>query len=227
MITNTGKTLIFAAVLASTFGLREARAQADPPGNPLADGQTQSGVSLQTNTELGAPADLVQAETHDIVTAGNVQGTLTSEVYIDDSNNPFGLDDLTFRYVLHITGGTVTSLENSASENWVGILTDVGQNNSFDGGSGGDFATSVARSDGTITWTWSPGLKSTTDGGVSANLIIETDATNYENGTFDINDPTHVQGYVATTPDGGATVGLLGAALVGLGALRRRLNSQH
>jgi hypothetical protein len=232
-------TAVCAAVLLLA-GIQRSMAQTDPPGNPLADGQTQNASTtpaLSTDTDAGAQPPLVKLATETMEINNDPNNTVQSWVYTDDKNNPYGLGFLTFKYVISLQDlngvvgpNGITTFQNAGTGGWGGFLTSVGENNASGGASpNGYLADSVSRSANgdVITWDWSPGLTSSTGSGaaqgMSAVLIIETDATSYANTTFEMNDPTaSVTAYIAT-PDGGMTLALLGGALVGIQSLRRKL----
>jgi hypothetical protein len=223
-------------------------AQDDPPGQSLADGQSISGSALTGLTVDEYNGTKLASETK-YFSADNVAGSVDSYVYNNDLNNPYGLNDLTFKYVITITPGTLhdygmVSFANTSANPFDLFSTSVGENNKYDGGTGGDLATSVDEmTAGVIKWTWSPSLTSLygpgEGAGTSAVLIIETDLTgaDYESvdkgfsiiaGTKDSQpeDP-YVTAYMPMldpqpASDAGATIMLLGGALVGVQSLRRR-----
>ena len=210
-------------IVLSTCLLAASSARAGVSGQSLSDGQTINftGSPPVVDQSGGTVVD----QFTQTFTGNNVSGSLQSWVYENDQNNPYGLNDLTFKYVITITAGTVNNNgmvtfanDNNLSGNlWDFFLTSVGQNNKNDGGKGGDLASSVSEASGVITWEWSPNLTPSIDGGVSANLIIETDASSYTKQDFTIasvnNDPD-VHGLFPILPE--PTAAMLGLVALGL-----------
>ncbi len=205
----------------------------DPSGQSLTNGQT---INLTGSPALTIPtgAVILDAITRDF-TGDNVSGSLESWVDDNDQNNPYGLNALTFKYVITITSGTINNdgmatfanyVTASGNGNlWDPFLTSVGENNTSDGGKGGDLASSVSEAAGVITWDWSPNLTPSIDGGLSANLIIETDATSYAKQDFLVaaaGDDPDVTGFIPVVPEPSSLV-LLGLGGLGLLACLRRL----
>ena len=208
-------------------------AQGDPTGGQsLSDGQTIYFTGSPPVVTVQSGYTQLDSITRTF-TGNNVSGSLTSSVFDNDGNNPYGLNDLTFKYYITITAGTVNNKGMATFANWVTasghlwdfFLTSVGENNTFDGGNGGDLASSVSEAAGVITWDWSPNLTPSIDGGLSANLFIETDATSYTTQDFSIAatgaDPD-VTGLIPEEVPEPSIFAFLGLGILGLLAYQQR-----
>jgi len=189
---------------------------------PIINGQTVSPVPAAS---VAAGATQLATETTKLVKTSTgtkfPAGTIQSWVYSGDANNPFA-GGLTFVYQINISAASTTFADSFAdSADWAGFLTDVGSKKT-----GVQINPASANRDSDIlTWVFSP--THVTAGKSSALLIVETNAKKYQNDAFNVHDggTSSADAYVPlAVPDGGLTVALLGGALIGLGAIRRKLS---
>lgn len=109
-------------------------------------------------------------------------GTLTSQVWKNDSSSPFGLNALTFTYELAIASGSANAVDRFTVSSFNGYQTDV----SYTGGtpSAGVPPLTIGRSPtgDIMRFVFEDGLGNATlaPGKNSALLVVQTDASNYQ-----------------------------------------------
>ena len=107
-------------------------------------------------------------------------GTLTTSVLSNDASNPFGLNALTFTYLLSSNASSTNVIERLTTNGWSGFLTDV----SFQAPATGtlpsymDRQTSDVVGFGFLPAPLGPGTLN--PGNTSALLVIHTDATLFQ-----------------------------------------------
>jgi hypothetical protein len=205
MVRNTLAGL-FVAMLSSS-----AMATLLAPGSTVAPSPTASPAGAALVVSSGA-------QPFASVDGTSFSGTLTTNVYTADAGNPFGLNVLTFTYLL--TNAGPDALERLVTVNFQGYGTDVSVNGAF----AGALPTSADRSaNGRVVgwdYTGGPGIPG---GGSSTLLVIHTDATLHVAVQNSV-----INGSVAVVNSFGpapipepATLGLAGIATLGL-VIRRR-----
>jgi hypothetical protein len=182
---------------------------------PLAPGGT-----VAPGTDGGSFATLATAS-YNFNFAGDT-GTVTEWVGNLDTN-PFGASDLAFVYQITVTSGTISAL---SAANFGNALTDVAYAGCGIGGCNGFGSiapTSATRSGNgnVVRFLFNPEL---TGGQVTYALEIETNATQYGNGSVGLIDGS-AQGFPGFAPvPEPASLSLLGTGLLALGGgLRKKL----
>jgi VPDSG-CTERM motif len=193
-------------------GLIPAAVEADPTGGTLVDSLASPFV--------GTPGP------------NFITGTVYSAVISGDPSNALG--GLTFIYQIVSGAGSASNLHRLTIEGFDSISVDASQNLGLPAIVGLAAAGFV---DGTTDWdTIDRSVSGDVVGGnllfpgvppgvTSEILVLQTSATNYTRNTANV-----IDGSTGTTsvlspqvPDGGAAIGLLGMALMGLEGLRRKL----
>jgi hypothetical protein len=161
--------------------------------------------------------------------AGSPAGTVTSQVWTGNANNPYGLNAETFVYQIYAGSTSPTIIEGFLANNFAGILTSVGYN-TFWGPAGSIIPYTIDRNTpGSVDFRF-PNVQgdAISPGGSSVTLVIDSNFTGTPGeGLSGVQDS--VQGNVLTLtpnlPDGGMTVTLLGFALMAIEGIRRRIIS--
>ncbi len=158
------------------------------------------------------------------IVGGPINGTLDSSgidvayssfVYADGSSAVCGgcLD-----FVYNFTNDGSTTATSISMENFAGFLTDVGRN----GGAGVDASSITRSSDGSIvTFLFANGLA---PGQSTSQLLIETDATSFQGGTFTVDagdNSASAAAFAPTIPEP-SSIALFGTGLLAFFAAARR-----
>ena len=195
------KLLTLAGVLGLTF-----QAAALPIGTA-----TLGGGAVQVLPPLVSP---LVPDVNDL--AHQLNGSLESRAYRNDSSNPFGLSGITFWYQLTMSS-IVPSGDNAnrlSLNGYLGFLVNAAY----------VAATGVAP-DGYTFFADTVGFNiSLAAGQQSAILLVRTSATGVKVALEKVQDggQSDTFGFAPAVPDGGTTVVLLGGALTGLGLLRKK-----
>jgi hypothetical protein len=161
---------------------------------------------------------------------GSPVGTVTSQVWTGNANNPYGLNAETFVYQIYLASASQTIVEGFLANNFAGVLTSVGWN-TFWGPSGSLIPYTIDRNTpgGSVDFSF-PNVASDAilPGGSSVTLVIDSNFTGTPGEALSgVQD--RVQANVLTLspnlPDGGMTVTLLGFALMAIEGIRRRIIS--
>ena len=185
---------------------------------PLTGGSSSTNLALSmgASSQLLATLNGTYAETIVVppgppVTVGN--GTYTAQVYKDSNTG-----DLDFLYTFTVSTGIIDGVSTFG---YAGFITNVG----YLSPSSGRTPDSVSRSStgSVINWSYDT-IGSVLPGQSTATLAIFTNSQHYVKGFASVIDSGvgSVAGFAPTIPDGGTTVMLLGGALLGLAALRRK-----
>ena len=183
------------------------------PGGTVAPGPTGSPAGAALVVDSG-PQPFASVD------GTSFSGTLRTQVFTNDAGNPFGLNRLTFTYLL--TNNGPDALERLVTINFQGYQTDVGTNAVL---VPGILPVAADRSaNGRVVgwdWTGGPGVG---PGGNSTLLVIHTDATQHQAAQNSV-----INGSVAVVNSFGpvpipepATMGLAGLAALGFVARRRK-----
>ena len=170
-------------------------------------------------------------------TNGSVTFDLVTAVYADPTN-PFGAGDLDFVYQVQNFAVSPDAIARLTAINFTGFQTDVGFTAIGSAIPGGLFVDGtqapqlVGRAlSGDVTSFIYEGLAPSTfvPGSISTALIIETNATMFAPGKFNVIDGgvSTVDAFqpLAAVPDSGTTATLLGLGVIGLCAAYRALGS--
>jgi hypothetical protein len=153
----------------------------------------------------------------------NFSGTLTTNVYTQDMANPYGLNKVSFEYILT---NDVTSVGHHLSElslNGFGVyLSDVSYIPVL--GNTNPHATDRTNGDSIgFSFVQSPiGPGKIVNGASSSRLVVQTDATSFTSSVAAIENGDIAHSLIlAPVPEPG-TIGLAVAGLIGLGLVARR-----
>jgi hypothetical protein len=168
-----------------------------------------------------------------VTNTGLTSGTVTTSVFSDPLNT-FGAGDLTFVYQVHNSAASMDSIGRVTAINFTGFMTDVGftlAGGAIPGGHYVDGSKTPVLVDRSIfgdTVGFNFAALDFSPGTTSLTLIIETNATQFAPGVFNIIDGgvASVDAFEPTVPDGGTTVALLGIALAGLEGVRRMFRAR-
>jgi hypothetical protein len=170
-------------------------------------------------------------------TTSTMSGTYLAAVYSDPSNT-FGAGDLDFVYQVMNSANSTDSIGRTTAINFTGFLTDVGftltgstLGAGFVNGTVVPITVDRANSGDSIGFSFTPPVSAAINPGqTSTVLIIETNATNFTSGHFNLIDGgvTTVASFAplaARVPEGSALsmLGISGFAL--LGAMKRKFVS--
>lgn len=197
-----------AVVLFSASG---ALAAVLPPGGSVVPGATGSPAGATQLATTGAVAF------NSLVDPAAYSGTLNSTVYNNDAGNPFGLNRLTFTYLLTNNANSRDAINRLVSNNFQGYQVDVGVN-----GAGRNPSTADRSASGVgVGWDWS-NAPDIAPGTSSSLLVIHTDATQFVPSTDNIINtfPALVASLGPAPVPEPAALGLAGFALLALA--RRR-----
>lgn len=144
--------------------------------------------------------------------AGTIDATVTTKVISGDASNPYG--GLTFEYLVMETGGDDV-IDAMSAGGYAGFLTDVTYSPDQGGIAPSSFSRSPALNNGnTLTFNWaSPNI---TPGFNSDEIVVQTDAHNFELGTGHVIDSEGAQVSILT-PVPEPQIGSFAA--MGIGAL--------
>jgi hypothetical protein len=182
------------------------------PGGTVAPGATASPGGAALVVDSGA-------QPFAAVDATSFSGTLRTQVYSNDAGNPFGVNALTFTFLL--TNNGPDALERLVTISYTGYNIDVGVNAALVPGAV-PLAVDRSANGKVIGWdyTGGPGVG---PGGNSTLLVIHTNATQFVPVQNSV-----INGSVAVVASFGpapipepATLGLAGIAMLGLIARRR------
>jgi hypothetical protein len=126
--------------------------------------------------------------------APTFSGTLLSTVTVGDATNPFGPGALTFTYVLTNDAVSVHPIERLTLNGYAGFLVDA----SFQGPPAGLAPDEISRSiSDLVGFEFDPALM---PGGISAVLVLQTDATTYTTSTAAVINGTSTFGVPILAP---------------------------
>jgi VPDSG-CTERM motif len=173
-----------------------------------------------------------------VTNTGLVRGTITVAVF-SDPTNVFGAGDLTFVYQITNSPFPLSrdNIVRATGINFEGFMTDVGYtllggaipNGHFMNGTVLPLTVDRSFFGDTVGFNFAPGfIGGLRPGTTSRALIIETNATRFTSGFFNVIDGgiASVSAYQPTVPDGGSAVALLGIALAGVEGVRRMFRAR-
>jgi len=179
-----------------------------------------SSVLFPSPSEPGPTGGTLLASTAVPFVAGTFSGTLTTEVFNNDSANPFGPTGHTFTYRLTNNGGSGHDIQRLAISNYTGFSTDASHN----AASGTVIPTMITRSSGAGNVVGFNFDTPTISAGQTAMLlVVQTNATSFNPTTAAVQNGTNAQvaSFAPLAVPEPATVSVLAFA-AGAALLRRR-----
>jgi len=211
-LVNARRTFSAVAVLAAVVLVNASSALSAllPPGGSVVPNATASPAGA---TQLATTGNVAFTA---LVDPAAYSGTLNTTVYRNDAANPFGLNGLTFTYLLTNNATSRDSLERFVANNFTSFQVDVGINGA------GRAPSTVDRqpSGGAVGWDWSS-VPPIAPGTSSTLLVMHTNATLFAASTDSILNtfPAVVASLGPVVPEP-ATLGAV--ALGGLALVVRR-----